>query len=292
MTTTTALDTRSAAIRAGLARGWIETRQNLTETAYVVGHLIPPLAYVAVLLFIRSITRGKTVPGTDFAIVTMVLPSLLGMTIVYGGLSGPAPIITADREDGTLLRAKATPNGMLGYLVGKIVMFAATTLLSIVAIVVPGMLIVDNLILDARAWLLLALLFVVGMVSTVPIGVALGSLMKSSVQAMLVPLACSLVMCVSGIFYPITILPTWLQWAAQAFPIYWLGLGARSAMLPATMVAAEIGQSWRTLEMFAVLGVWAAIGFLVAPILLRRMARRQSGSAVAKVRDRYMTKGY
>jgi ABC-2 type transport system permease protein len=112
------------------------------------------------------------------------------------------------------------------------------------------------------------------------------------VQAMLVPLACSLVMCVSGIFYPITILPTWLQWAAQAFPIYWLGLGARSAMLPATMVAAEIGQSWRTLEMFAVLGVWAAIGFLLAPILLRRMARRQSGSAVAKVRDRYMTKGY
>ncbi len=79
---------------------------------------------------------------------------------------------------------------------------------------------------------------------------------------------------------------------AQAFPIYWLGLGARSAMLPAEMVVAEIGQSWRTVEMFAVLGVWAVIGFLLAPSLLRRMARRQSGSAVAKVRERYMSKGY
>jgi ABC-2 type transport system permease protein len=288
MTTTIAVDTRWAAVRAGLSRGRIETRQNLTETVYLVSHLLPPVAYVAVLLMMR----GKTVPGTDFAFGTMVLPSLLGMTIVYGGLSGPAPIITADREDGTLLRAKATPNGILGYLIGKIVVFALTTLLGLMTIVIPGIMIVDNLILGARAWLLLAMLFVVGMVSTVPIGVALGSLMKSSMQAVLVPLVCTLVMIPSGIFFPITILPTWLQSAAQAFPFYWVGIGARSAMLPAEMVAVEIGQSWRTVEMFAVLGVWAVIGMLLAPIMLRRMARRQSGSAVAKVRERYMSKGY
>ena len=152
--------------------------------------------------------------------------------------------------------------------------------------------IVDNLILDARAWLLLALLFVVGMVSTVPIGVALGSVMKSSLQATLVPLACTLIMIPSGIFFPMTILPNWVQWVGQAFPFYWVGLGARSAMLPGGMAAAEIGRSWRTLEMFAVLGVWTVMGFLLAPILLRRMARRQSGSALAKVRERYMSKGY
>jgi len=292
MTTTATLDPRWAAVRAGLSRGWIETRQNLTETAFVIGHAITPMAYVAVLLFMRGVTRGKTVPGTDVALVAMVLPSLLGLTIAYGGLSAPALSITADREDGTLLRAKATPNGMRGYLVGKIVMFASTTLLGVLATVIPGIMIVDNLILDARAWLLLALLFVGGMVSTVPIGVALGSLMKSTMQAMLVPLGLTLVMGASGIFYSITALPTWLQWVAQAFPVYWLGLGARSAMLPTQMVAAEIGQSWRTVEMFAVLGVWAVFGFLLAPILLRRMARRQSGSAVAKVRERYMAKGY
>lgn len=288
MTTATAVDTRWAAVRAGLSRGWIETRQNLTETAYVIGHAIPPVAYVAVLLFIGE----KTVPGTDFALVAMMLPSVLGMSIAYGGLTAPAAGITADREDGTLLRAKATPNGMLGYLVGKIVMFALTTLLGLIAIVIPGIMIVDDLILDARAWLLLALIFVVGMVSTVPIGVALGSLMKSSAQAMLVPLVGMLLVLLSGIFYPITALPTWLQWVAQAFPFYWVGLGARSAMLPAEMVAAEIGESWRTVEMFAVLGVWALIGLVLAPILLRRVARRQSGSAIAKVRERIMSKGY
>jgi ABC-2 type transport system permease protein len=291
MSTTIALDSRWAAVGAGLSRGWTETRQNLTETAYVIGHAIPPVMYIAVLLFMNWKVQ-KTLPGTDFSVVTMVLPSLLGMTIAFGGLSGPATAITADREDGTLLRAKATPNGMLGYLVGKIVMFALTTLLSIIAIVIPGIIVVDDMILDARAWLLLAMIFVVGMVSTVPIGVAVGSLMRSSLQATLVPLAWTVIMGVSGIFFPITILPTWLQWVAQAFPVYWLGLGVRSAMLPAAAVAGEIGQSWRTAEMFAVLGVWAVVGLLLAPILLRRMARHQSGSALAKVRERYMTKGY
>jgi ABC-2 type transport system permease protein len=287
MTTTTALDTRWAAVQAGLSRGWIETRQNLTETAHVVGHAIPPVTYVGMLLFMQWLASR----GYDPPLVAMV-PSLVGMEIAFGGLSRPATSITADREDGTLLRAKATPNGMLGYLVGKIVLFALTTLLYLGAIVIPGIMIVGDLVVDARAWMLLALLFVVGMVSTVPIGVALGSLMRSSVQAVLVPMVWTLIMIPSGIFFPITLLPTWLQWAAQAFPVYWLGLGARSAMLPATMVATEIGQSWRTGEMFAMLAVWAVIGLLLAPPLLRRMARRQSGSALATVHRRFLAKGY
>jgi ABC-2 type transport system permease protein len=87
-------------------------------------------------------------------------------------------------------------------------------------------------------------------------------------------------------------MPTWLQWVGQAFPFYWLGLGARSAMLPEAMAAVEIGGSWRTFEMFVVLEVWAVIGMALAPIVLRRMARRQSGSAVAAARERIMSKGY
>jgi hypothetical protein len=48
---------------------------------------------------------------------------------------------------------------------------------------------------------------------------------------------------ISGVFYPISGYPEWVQWIAQVFPVYWLVLGLRSA-------------------------------------LLRRMARRESGSRV------------
>ena len=90
----------------------------------------------------------------------------------------------------------------------------------------------------------------------------------------------------SGIFYPITNFPTWLQWVGQAFPVYWLGLGMRSALLPDEMAAVEFGQSWRHLETLGVLGAWAVAGLILAPIVLRRMARRESGSSVAARREK------
>jgi ABC-2 type transport system permease protein len=260
----------------------------LTDVPTVIWYFIFPMIYAIVLL----IMRGKTVPGTDFALGAMVLPSIVGMSIAFGGLMGPAGTIAVDREDGTLLRAKATPNGMIGYLVGKIVMFALTTLVSVLLLVIPGVTVAGELLFGPRTWLLLALVFAVGMMSTVPLSVALGSLVKSAAQTGLLFLASMLLIIPSGIFYPITALPTWLQWVGQAFPFYWLGLGARSALLPDEMVAAEIGASWRTLEMFAVLGFWAVLGMVLAPILLRRMARRQSGSTVAAARERIMAKGY
>lgn len=91
---------------------------------------------------------------------------------------------------------------------------------------------------------------------------------------------------ISGIFYPITALPDWLQWIAQVFPAYWLGLGMRSALLPDGAVSVEIGESWRHLETVGVLGAWAVLGLVAAPIVLRRMARRESGSSVAARREK------
>jgi ABC-2 type transport system permease protein len=288
MTAATAPDPRRAAVMAGLYRGWIETRQSFTEPAKVIVEVFFAVLYVSVLLLLR----GKSLPGTALSVAATVLPGFLAMSLNFSGIVGPCVTITVEREDGTLLRAKATPNGMLGYLIGKIVMVAVSTLLKLTVILFTGVMLVSNVILDARACLLLALIFVVGMVATVPIGVALGSVMKSSLQAGLVAVGCALLVVVSGMFFPITFLPRWLQTFVQAFPMYWVGLGARSAMLPAHMVAAEIGGSWRTVQMFTVLGVWAVIGLVLAPFLLRRMARRQSGSAVAELRARIRSKGY
>ena len=62
----------------------------------------------------------------------------------------------------------------------------------------------------------------------------------------------------------------------------------RSAFLPEAAAAQEIGGSWRTAETVAVLGAWAVVGALVTPVLLRRMARRQTGSQVEAAREASM----
>jgi ABC-2 type transport system permease protein len=68
--------------------------------------------------------------------------------------------------------------------------------------------------------------------------------------------------------------------------MYWLGRGVRSALLPDGFASIEIGGSWRQLENDRGPRAWALLGVVLAPIVLRRMARRESGSSVAKRRDR------
>jgi ABC-2 type transport system permease protein len=211
------------------------------------------------------------------------------MQVAFGGLLILATLLVIEREDGTLLRAKATPNGMVGYLVGKIVATSGMSLISVAIILVPGAFLFSGMQLDTfDSWLTLTWVLLLGLVATMPMGAVLGSLMPGPRSLGLVMVPVMGLVATSGIFYPIGGFPGWLQWIAQVFPIYWLGLGMRSALLPESMAAAEIGGSWRHLETVGVLGLWAIVGLILAPIVLRRMARRESGSRVAERREQAM----
>ena len=240
------------AIQTGLRRGIIEIRQSLTNTQDLWNYLFLPVIFLIVMFFLR----GNTVPGTDFSLSAMTVPSVLGMQIAFSGLMGIMGTLVLEREDGTLLRAKATPNGMLGYLVGKIVQVSGMSLVTLAIILIPGAFLFGGLQLGSpAAWLTLAWVLALGLVATMPIGAVLGSLFSSAQGMGLMMLPISGLVAISGIFYPITSFPGWVQSIAQLFPIYWLGLGMRSALLPDSLVSVEIGDSWRHLETVGVLGV-------------------------------------
>ena len=120
---------------------------------------------------------------------------------------------------------------------------------------------------------------------------ARGSVITSARGQGVLTLPVLAVIAISGIFYPISGMPNWLHPVAQVFPVYWLGLGMRSAIMPDGAALAEIGGSWRHLETFGVLGLWAAVGLALAPRVLRRMAQRESGSAVEERRQRAVQYG-
>lgn len=272
----------TTALRAGWSRGRTELRQSFTNGAELWGHFFWPLLMVAVTFFLRDVTFGTT----ELLLGTLVLPSILGMNVSLGMIS-MSQQLTADREDGTLLRAKAIPNGMVGYLTGRIISVGGGLVADLAIFLVPALLIVPGLAVgDLTSWLTLAWVVALGMVATLPIGAALGSVFTSTRAQALLTMPMLGLIGISGIFYPIASLPDWVQWTAQLFPIYWLGLGTRSALLPDSAVTVELGESWRQLETVAVLGVWAAIGLLLAPLVLRRMARRESGSSLAVRREK------
>ena len=194
--------------------------------------------------------------------------------------------LPADREDGTLLRARATPDGISGYLAGKLVTSSLSVLVYLAMIGVPGAFLTGGLHLADISWGRLGWVLILGMTGTQLLGATLGALVPSPRSAGYVSLPLLGLTAVSGIFYPITAMPGWAQQTAQAFPVYWLGLGMRSALLPADAASVEIGGSWRTPQTAAVLAAWALAGLIIAPLVLKRMARRQSGSRVARRRER------
>jgi ABC-2 type transport system permease protein len=274
-----------AAVRAGIRRGGLELRQTFTTAADLWTYLFVPVALTIVMIFMR----GHTVAGTGLSLGARTLPSVLGMGIAFGGLLTLATQLVAEREDGTLLRAKALPNGMLGYLIGKIVLVSAMTLVGLVLQTVPGVIVLHGFKLDTPGrWITLIALIAFGLLATLPLGAIIGSLFDNPRNMGLVVLPTFALVATSGIFYPITNFPHWLQLLAQCFPVYWLGLGMRSALLPSDLAAVEIGHSWRHLETFGMLGLWAVLGLVLAPVLLRRMARRESGSSVAERREKAM----
>ncbi|AIG79051.1 Conserved putative membrane protein [Amycolatopsis japonica] len=279
------MNTIQHSVRLGVRRGWLEARQMMTNREDLFNTFLYPAIFVIVMFFMR----GAKLPGTEFSLGAATVPSVLGASIVFSGMLGMAGVLAVEREDGTLLRAKATPNGMIGYLVGKVVTVSMSTVIGMLLVLIPSLILFDGIAPGGlTSWLGLLWVLVLGLLATMPIGAIFGSLTSNARSIGLIMLPTLGIGAISGIFYPITALPEWLQYLGQVFPMYWLGLGMRSALLPDSTVIIEIGQSWRPWETLGVLSVWAVIGLTLAPVVLRRMARRESGSSVAARREKAM----
>ncbi len=274
----------ASAVRLGLRRGLIETRDYLRNWSEMSFNIVLVVGIGLVLFF----QRNSVVEGTSQSLASIVLPGFLGMMAAWSGLAA-AGMLSVEREDGTLLRAKAVPGGMIGYLVARIVMLYLIALATLVIILVTGLLFVPELLsTPPLRWSIALGVFTLGMLSTMPWAAMIGSLVRTpqaTIGFIMLPIGG--LAAISGIFYPITAMPDWVQTIAQFFPVYWLGHGMRAALQP-DAVAAEIGGSWRYVEMVSVLGAWAIVGLMLAPPILRRMARRESGSAVEERREAAM----
>ncbi|MFD4143552.1 ABC transporter permease [Streptomyces sp. NPDC058572] len=263
----------------GARRGWTELRQTFTTGQDVFGYAL----WTVLLIVPMYLVRDDQLKGAGISAGAFMLPSMLGMTLAFTGMMTTAQLLATEREDGTLLRAKAVPHGVIGHLVGKIVMVSGTALVSMLLALAAGVFLVEDVARQGgEAWLTLGWVIPLGLLATLPVGAVIGSLVDSPRTVGLLMLPVMGLVAISGIYFPLSKLPEWLQTVGQIFPVYWLGLGLRSALLPADAVAAEIGESWRHLETAGVLGGWAVAGLLLAPAVLRRMARRESGAAMAE----------
>ncbi|MFX0538983.1 ABC transporter permease [Ornithinimicrobium sp. Y1847] len=253
-----------------------------------VGSLVLAAVILGVLWFIRDADFGEEAINAGVYVFT----GFLAFGIIAAAVMGVAGELQTEREDGTLLRAKAVPHGMTGHLIAKLIVTPFEAVLPILPVVVGATLLLPGVMpTSVGPWLLLVVVFLLAVAAMMPWGAILGSIFRTMLGLAWAMIALYAVAFISGLFFPVVALPTWLQWMAQATPIYWIGSALRMILLPEAGEL-EFGGEYRVgLTLIVLLG-WAIVGMALAPVLLRRMARRQSGSQVAAARDRLLSRGY
>lgn len=268
--------------RAGVRRGVLEFGQSLRTPTDLAYYLVGAVVLVTVLW----VFRDAKIDGTDLNLTQFFFPGILAMQVVLAGTYGAATVLSTEREDGTLLRSKSLPHGMAGYVVGVSTKTLLDILFSLGLVIVPSLFLISGL--GDRGWAALAVVpvLLLGVLAMLPLGLVIGSIFRNprAVGGLGLIIVGGLVT-VSAIFSPIVAMPGWAQIIAQILPLYWLGLALRATLLPEGMHMLELGDSWRMLESLGVLGAWAILGLVLAPVLLRRMARRESGSAIERRRQ-------
>src|SRR5215831_6566915 len=94
-----------AAVRAGLNHGWIELAHCFTMLEDTLEIL--PIPLISVVILLAAGAKHKNLPGTHFSIGSTILAGMLVLNVAINGMIGLGVRLTADREEGTLLRAKA-----------------------------------------------------------------------------------------------------------------------------------------------------------------------------------------
>lgn len=269
---------RRNAIRLGIRRGTTEFLIAL-RTPSEVAFMALGLVVAAVVLVL---TRDTLIPGSSTPVALFVVASALAVQIAFVSGYNIAVVLSTEREDGTLLRAKSLPFGIRAYSVGLAARALLDVALSLVTTVAVALVVLGaQLQMSPLDVAVLVGVVVVGLAALAPFGFVIGSVIRSPRAVggwgFLVIAGLTLI---SGLIIPLVAMPGWVQVVGQGSPLYWIGLGLRSAFLPEEFAAGEIGGSWRLPLVFVVLLAWAVVGWLCGPFLLGRAARRESGSIV------------
>ncbi len=181
---------------------------------------------------------------------------LLGFSIIGMGIFGPLNVFPELKKMGILRRLSTTPLKVWQYFLSTMIGQAIIGLIALavmfaVAIVVFHLKIVGN-------WFELALFLVLGIITILGIGLALGGWAKNERQA--APLSNIIVfpmMFLSGTFFPRFLMPEWLQNVSAFLPLTPIIDGIR-------LIATEGKHLWEIAPQLGLIGIWVVVIYIIA----------------------------
>jgi ABC-2 type transport system permease protein len=275
-TTTTAAPAAAStrlpsALRIGIARGAIETKAFFRQRESLVFIFLFPLM---MLVIFSSIFTGN-VDHTDVPFKQVFAAGIIASAVMGTSFQSLAIQVSVERDYGALKRLYGTPMPRTAYFIGKMIQVLVvgvvqTAIMLTVASGIAGL----KLPSSASAWLTFGWVFVLGIFSCALLGLATSTIARSgdSAAAVVTP-PFILLQFISGVFFPFSGLPSWMQHVAAVFPLKWLTQGMRSVFLPAGYQQQEMAHSWEHGRTALILGAWAIGGLF----LCLRVFRWQKG---------------
>lgn len=259
-------------MRLGLRRIGYEVKQYFRSPDQVFFTFLFPTLMFVILASAFSGLGDVTAPdGIAIGQAASYLPGMIAAGLLLSGMQNLAIDIAMEKGDGTLKRLGGSPLPVMSYFIGKLGQVFVTSVLQVALLLLVARFAFSvQLPTDPGAWLTFAWVYVLGIVTSAVLGIALSAVPRSgkSATAVVIPIVLILQF-ISGVYLAFHLLPGWLQNVASVFPLKWIAQGMRSVFLPESFATAEMSGQWDLPLVALVLGVWAVAGLVLSALTFR-----------------------
>ena len=252
-------------VRLGFAYMELNRKSVCREPAAVFFVILFPIMFL--VIFSSLLTFPLEIPEEASGFVPEVtfsqyfVAGIMGVAIFGTSFNLLGNSLAVQQFDGTLKQLAATPLPKTSFFMGLVGAALVFTILQLIVMLILGVAVYGVELPDAGGWLTLIWIILLGVPAGCVMGIAITAVIPSAraapaiIQALFIPFQF-----ISGVFFTLSGLPTWLQWIAGVFPLRWIAQGLRSVFLPEAYQYAEPGMGWQ-LELAAiVLAVWIVAG--------------------------------
>lgn len=251
-----------------------DLRPHLVGTG-LLGFIFVPAVFVLAARQLGDEAVGPATGGTYMiASIIAVIGALVAMSVMSE--------MYAERMAGTLLRVRILPNGPLIWSVGKTLTTTIVMLGTQILIFIAARIFLFDFDIPLSRLLLGLAIAVLVILACAPLGFVLGSLIRGTYTNLLGTLVFVAVMITSGSFFPMELLPRWVQLIHQVLPFYWAGHLARATLLGGEPAFEPSGE-YMPVVAIAVLLAWLVIGFGLAVVVIRRSFRNETISSLSGI---------
>jgi ABC-2 type transport system permease protein len=259
-------------LRLGVSRIGNEVRSYFRQGDSVFFTFLFPVMMLAIFSTAFSAQSfGTDDAGDSLSAAAFYLPGMLAAGVLLSGVQNLAIDIAMERSDGTLKRLAGTPLPVVSYFMGKLGQVLVTgaaqaILLILVARIVFGV----ELPTTAAAWTTFVWVFLLGVMTSAVLGIALSRIPRTgkSASAVIIPITLVLQF-ISGVYLPFSGLPVWLQNVASVFPLKWMAQGMRAVFLPDNFERLEPGETWNLGGVALVTALWLVVGLVICRVTFR-----------------------